>query len=121
MDKKETTQAELAIADLMELAEKCDIPQGAFNDLVLREKKLEAQVINNAGIQRQLTYLSNLYGENNLKKFVRSIEETIMDNARRGKTVQCVVCDCTEFLDRCFIKGKQQYICRECHSQGKDS
>lgn len=108
------------VESLLQLAEKCAIPENVFEDMVIREKKLEAQVINKAGMRNQLIYLSRMYGHN-MKKFEKAVEEIIMDNARRGNTVQCSICDCTEFLDKCIVKGKQQYVCRECHAQGKDS
>lgn len=109
-----------AIKELIELASKCEIPQGVFDHLIDREKKFEAQSINKAGIESQLAYLAKTYGQNNMAKFTKNVEEVIMDHARRGKTVQCSICDCTEFLDKCHVKGKQQYVCRECHSHGKD-
>ncbi len=124
MEKKENPIVvldALRLMSLLELAEKCGIPQNVFEDMVIREKKLEAQVINNAGMRNQLTYLSKTYGISNMNKFEKAIEEIIMDNARRGNTVQCSICDCTEFLDKCIVKGKQQYVCRQCHSQGKDN
>lgn len=109
------------VESLLQLAEKCAIPQNVFEDMVMKEKKFEAQSINKAGMKNQLMYLSKTYGINNMHKFEKAIEEIIMDNARRGNTVQCSICDCTEFLDKCIVKGKQQYVCRECHAQGKDS
>lgn len=115
------TEAQIAIETLAELATRCDIPKTAFDEEVLKEKKFEAETINRAGALSQLNYLSKLYGTNQLQKFIERIEGVIMDNARRGKTVQCSICDCTEFLDRCYVKNRQEYVCRQCHKDGKDA
>lgn len=107
------------IADLVALATTCDIPGDALNEEIEGIKKQEAHAINRSGIERQLQEIARGYGPTQTHLFIAKIEGIILDNARQGKTVCCSECDSTEFLAKAQVRGKQQYVCRECVKAGK--
>lgn len=117
MDKNDPVQA--AIDSLVKLAGEAGVTDSAFSEEVESKKRFEAQMINRAGLPSQIKYILAEYGPLMLKQGIDKVETIIVDNARRGKTVECCRCNCVEFLSRAFVHGKQQYYCHRCHEASK--
>lgn len=115
MDTTKTDPCQTAIDSLLKLAQDAGITETSFEEEVIAKKKFEAQQINRAGMRRQIEYIMSEYGTLHTEQGIDRIERIIIDNARRGKTVECSDCGEIEFLSRAHVHNRQQYCCQRCH------